>query len=70
MRSIDYLSVFFLLGAAPVWQASLDGLSAGLGTTLLITLLLGAIRASWAETKNSSHSKIRQYQSKSSQERI
>ena len=70
MRSIDYLSVFFLLGAAPAWQASLDGLSAGLGTALLIMLLLGAIRASWAETKNASHTKTGQYQSKPSQERM
>ena len=49
MRTIDYLSVFFLLGAAPAWQASLDALSSGLGTSLLIILLIGGIKASRAE---------------------
>ncbi len=49
MRAIDYLSIFFLLGAAPTWQASLDKLSAGLGTAFLVILLTGSIRSVLSE---------------------
>ncbi len=70
MRTIDYLSVFFLLGAAPAWQVSLDAFSNGLGSALLITLLIGAIRASRADVKDHSSSKARNYQSKPSQKHI
>ncbi len=57
MRTIDYLSVFFLLGAAPAWQGKLDTLSNGLGSALLITLLIGAIRASRADVNNTNPAK-------------
>ncbi len=57
MRTIDYLSVFFLLGAAPAWQGNLDALSNGLGSVLLITLLIGAIRASRADINNTTPAK-------------
>ncbi len=57
MRTIDYLSVFFLLGAAPAWQGKLDTLSSGLGTALLITLLIGAIRASRADVNDTNPAK-------------
>ncbi|MCP4936366.1 MAG: hypothetical protein GY927_19725 [bacterium] len=57
MRTIDYLSVFFLLGAAPAWQGKLDTLSNGLGSALLITLLIGAIRASRADINNTAPAK-------------
>ena len=50
MRAIDYLSVFFLLGAAPAWQAGLDNFSAGLGSALLVILLIGAIRTTQSDT--------------------
>ncbi len=57
MRTIDYLSVFFLLGAAPAWQGKLDMWSSGLGTALLITLLIGAIRASRADVNDTNPAK-------------
>ena len=57
MRTIDYLSVFFLLGAAPAWQGKLDALSSGLGSALLITLLIGAIRASRADINSTTPAK-------------
>ena len=44
MKSVDYLSIFLLIGAAPTWQAELDRLSAGMGSALLIILLLTAVR--------------------------
>ncbi len=62
MRTIDYLSVFFLLGAAPAWQGSLDAFSNGLGSALLITLLAGAIRASRADITITTHAKTRRYE--------
>jgi hypothetical protein len=52
MRAIDYLSIFLLLGSAPGWQGDLDKLSAGLGTSLVLILLVGAIRTVLAETDN------------------
>lgn len=49
MRAIDFMSVFFLLGSAPFWQMGLDSMSQGLGSALLVLLLLGAIRAARAD---------------------
>ncbi len=57
MRTIDYLSVFFLLGAAPAWQGKLDALSSGFGSALLITLLIGAIRSSRADINKTTPAK-------------
>ncbi len=71
MRTIDYLSVFFLLGAAPAWQGKLDSLSNGLGSALLITLLIGAIRASRADIQNQApNGDAREFSSQPSQEHI
>ncbi len=49
MRSIDFMSVFFLLASAPFWQIGLDNICAGLGSALLVLLLTGAIRAAHAD---------------------
>jgi hypothetical protein len=45
MRAIDFMSVFFLLGSAPYWQAGLDDFCSGLGSALLILLLISASAA-------------------------
>ncbi len=44
MRTIDFVSVFLLLGSAPFWQIGLDHLCPGLGSSLLILLLIGATK--------------------------
>ncbi len=49
MRAVDNLSIFLLLGSAPTWQSGLDQVCAGLGSTLLLLLLLGAIGATRAD---------------------
>ena len=61
MRAIDYLSVFFLLGAAPAWQAGLDSFSAGLGSALLVILLIGAIRTTQDEVTSADHIRVNTY---------
>lgn len=45
MRAIDFMSVFFLLASAPYWQTSLDDFCSGLGSSLLLLLLIGASTA-------------------------
>ena len=70
MRTIDYLTVFFLLGAAPAWQVSLDALSNGLGSSLLITLLIGAIRASRADVEVPVSAQQREYEPRPSQKQV
>lgn len=43
MKSIDYLSIFLLLGSAPTWQGEIDRRCPGLGSALLIMLVLAAL---------------------------
>jgi hypothetical protein len=43
MKAVDYLSIFLLLGSAPTWQGEVDRLAAGLGSALLLLLLLTAV---------------------------
>ncbi len=54
MRMIDYMLIFLALFSAPGWQNGLDDFSHGLGSALLVLLLVGAIRAVRAEV-NSVH---------------
>ena len=51
MRAIDYMSIFFMLGAAPTWQPALDHLSPGLGSSLVLIILVTAIRTVLHETE-------------------
>jgi hypothetical protein len=59
MHAIDYLSVYLLLGAAPTWQAGLDKLSGGLGSALLVILLISAIRTTQINNHTTDRSRAR-----------
>ena len=50
MKAIDYLTIFFLLGSAPSWQSTLDGAAAGLGTALLLLMMISIFRLLWTES--------------------
>lgn len=52
MRAIDYLSIFLLLGSAPTWQGAVDRMATGLGSALLLLLLLTAVRLVFSELRD------------------
>ena len=52
MRAIDYISIFLMLASAPTWQGALDHLSPGLGSCLVLILLIASIQTVRRETED------------------